>query len=212
MTQEKRSTDSLKQLLDTLSNYNYQNIINYHRREIENINSLIIKILSEYKTIFSSYIPSYRRRIKLICDIFGIGENEETILEAIYVIYGGIEYSRFLSRIYQYIDDNTNHIYIKPLIVATSLKKEEIREAIKNIFSSGLGDTIYPDLCEDIRLCYDLRNLFEKEELTKQEIINILIGKTKTTDLTLKDFGHIPETNLICDIIKNGRKKRNNRN
>lgn len=206
MTQEKRSTDSLKQLLDTLSNYNYQNIINYHRREIENINSLIIKILSEYKTIFSSYIPSYRRRIKLICDIFGIGENEATILEAIYVIYGGIEYSRFLSRTYQHIDDNTNRICIKPLIVATGLKKEKIREAIKNIFSSGLGDTSYPDLCEDIRLYSDLRNLFEKEELTKQEIINILIGKTKTTDLTLKDFGHIPETNLICDIIKNGRK------
>lgn len=208
MIQEKHSTDSLKQLSDTLSNYNFQNIINCHRREVETINSLIIKILSEYKTVFSSYISSYRRRIKSICDIFGIGENEATILEAIYVIYGDIEHSRFLSRMYQYIDDNTNRIYIKPLIVATGLKKEKIREAIKNIFSSGLGDTSYPDLCEDIRLYSDLRNLFEKDELTKQEIINILIGKTKTTDLTLRDFRHIPETNLICDVIRNGRKNR----
>ncbi len=206
MIQEKHSTDSLKQLLDILSNYNFQNIINCHRREVETINSLIIKILSEYKTVFSSYTPSYRKSIKSICDIFGIGENEETILEAIYVIYGDIEYSRFLSRMYQKIDSETSRIFIKPLIVATGLRKEEIRETIKNIFSSGLGDTRYPDLCEDIRLYPDLRNLFEKEELTKQEIINILIGKTKTTELTLKDFGHIPETNLICDIIKNGRK------
>lgn len=204
MLQEKRSADSLKQLLDSLSNYNFQNIINFHRREVKTINSLIIKILSEYKTVFSSYTPSYRKSIKSICDIFGICENEATILEALYVIYGDIEYSRFLSRTYQFIDDNTNYIYIKPLIVATGLRKEEIREAIKNIFSAGLGDTLYPDLCEDIRLYSDLRNLLEKEELTKQEIINILIGITKTTDLTLKDFGHIPETNLICDIIKNG--------
>lgn len=204
MIQEKHSTDSLKQLLDTLSNYNFQNIIKCHRREVETINSLIIKILSEYKTVFSSYISSHHRRIKLICDIFGIGKNEASILEAIYVIYDGIEHSRFLSRTYQFIDDNTNYIYIKPLIVATGLRKEEIKEAIKNIFSSGLGDTRYPALCEDIRIYSDLRNLLEKEELTKQEIINILIGITKTTDLTLKDFGHIPETNLICDIIKNG--------
>lgn len=61
MLQEKRSADSLKQLLDSLSNYNFQNIINFHRREVETINSLIIKILSEYKTVFSSYTPSYRK-------------------------------------------------------------------------------------------------------------------------------------------------------
>ena len=169
-----------------------------HKDKDEDKKNICQVIKAKIKELANKYDKTQKtieeKNIDTLAKIFKLSEIEKEILSVLYLPHNNRLFKDFKGQIQHYSSGITVRV------LDAMLDKFIIKYVGRNSMLTKLG-FINSDSC-DIKLTLYFVDLISNKIRTEKNYINMLLGKSLTTELSAKDFSYMPELNFAIKIIR----------